>query len=106
MAKFPNHIFGTVRQIGAEITERDAASFTITSATATIKHASTGATVRSNTACTADNTLKRVYLQETFNATTGYTEGGSYRATFKVVMSDGSVEKYEGTFTVLPANDE
>lgn len=106
MAKFPNPIFGEVTQIGVEITERDAASFTITSATVTIKNYSSGTAVRTATACSVDNTLKRVYLLETFNAATGYTEGSSYKATFKVVMSDGSTEKYEGTFTVLAANDE
>ena len=102
---FPDVIFGETTALRVSMADNDGNTFTISSATVTIKDAA-GTALRSAGACTVDDTNKRVYYIETFSTANGYVEGTKYTATFKVVTADGYTEKFEGTFVVKAANDE
>jgi hypothetical protein len=106
MRTFTNPRFGETTALRVKITESDGTSFTLSSATVTIKSAA-GAVIRNAVAATVDNVSdpKRCYYLETFSAGNGYAESTVYTATFSLVTSDGYTEKFEGTFLLESAND-
>lgn len=107
MGTFPtNPIFGETTALRVSMADTDGDGFTISSATITIKAVSDDTVIRNGVAATVDNVKKRVYFDEEFTAANGYEEETAYTATFRILTSDGYIEKFESDFIVEPANDE
>lgn len=89
-----------------QLSERDGAAFTVTSATITVL-TSAGVAVRDAVSASVDDTNKRAYYTETFSTANGYAADGTYTVVFAVTLTQSGstrIVRPAGSLHVKGAN--